>query len=369
MITIQKTNFRLRRVVPRKLYTLWSDLLTDIALGMADATKESEARKALKRYLMVKAVLVQPVRGGGARQNRNVNLTEKLMSSFWKGREDEVWQTAIEIEQARKEKKVRQRNRRAKKVGKVVASQPMVKMSEVKRRSDRAKELTNDGELSKAFAVMVQRGVAPSTDSIVSQLMKKFPARRKAVCWPRRERIYELRKLIEEISIEKDVVRAGNIMDLSSKGVNIESLRVLRESIENDFQAVQVQWQDIVLAASRAKKSTGGGLCQLTPWHLKTAVNNSSGNKCAKVLAQWANRWARGDFDTGLGAVLAMSRLIPIYKDWETDDVRPVACASAVRRLMGRALAEKIRRRVEGLTEDHQLGLKKTGYEIGIHSA
>ena len=36
---------------------------------------------------------------------------------------------------------------------------------------------------------------------------------------------------------------------------------------------------------------------------------------------------------------------------------------------MGRALAEKIRRRVEGLTEDHQLGHKKTGYEIGVHSA
>ena len=32
------------------------------------------------------------------------------------------------------------------------------------------------------------------------------------------------------------------------------------------------------------------------------------------------------------------------------------------------SLAEKIRRRVEGLTENHQLGLKKTGYEIGVHS-
>ena len=106
MVSVQKTNFRLRRVVPRKLYTLWSDLLTDIALGMADATKESEVRKALKRYLMLKAVLIQPVRGGGARRNRNVNLTEKLMFSFWKGNEDEVWQTAIEIEQTRQRKKV-----------------------------------------------------------------------------------------------------------------------------------------------------------------------------------------------------------------------------------------------------------------------
>ena len=196
---------------------------------MADATKESEVRKGLKIYLMVKAVLVQPVRGGGARQNRNVNLTEKLMSSFWKGREDEVWQTALEIEQARHKKKFRQQKSRAKKGQKVGASQSMTKMSEVKSRSDRAKELTNDGELSKAFAVMVQRGVAPPTDSIVSQLKKKFPARRKVVHWPRREKIDELRKLIEKIPIEKVLNRAGNIKELTSRGVDIESLRNLRE--------------------------------------------------------------------------------------------------------------------------------------------
>ena len=63
--SIQKTKFTLRRTVPKKLSTLWSDLLTDIALGMADATKESEAWRALKKYLMLKAVLIQPLRGGG----------------------------------------------------------------------------------------------------------------------------------------------------------------------------------------------------------------------------------------------------------------------------------------------------------------
>ena len=55
----------LRRVVPRKLGTLGSDLLTDIALEMNDVKKESEVWRALKRYLMVKAVLIQPVRSGG----------------------------------------------------------------------------------------------------------------------------------------------------------------------------------------------------------------------------------------------------------------------------------------------------------------
>ena len=104
-LKIQETKFVLRRTVPRKLYTLWSDIVTDIALGMSDATRESEARRALKRYLMLKAVLIKPIRGGGGRYNRNVNLTERLMTSFWKGDEDEVWKTAIEIEKSRQNKK------------------------------------------------------------------------------------------------------------------------------------------------------------------------------------------------------------------------------------------------------------------------
>ena len=89
--------------------------------------------------------------------------------------------------------------------------------SEVKRRSDRAKELANDGELSKAFSMMVQRGVAPSTDTNVSQLIKKFPMRRKTVQWPRKERIYELRKLIEEIEIEGEQIVTSKVIHLATK--------------------------------------------------------------------------------------------------------------------------------------------------------
>ena len=161
-MSIQKTKFMLRRWVPRKLCTLWSDLLTDIALGMADASKESEALRALKRYLMVKAVLIQPVRGGGGQQNRNINLKQKLMAAFFKGKEDEVWHTSMRIENKRKESRIAQTMRRRKKRslnGKVLHRKK--KENDVKRRSDRAKVLTNDGELSKAFAAMVQRGVAP----------------------------------------------------------------------------------------------------------------------------------------------------------------------------------------------------------------
>ena len=232
--------------------------------------------------------------------------------------------------------------------------------------------LTNDGELRTALALMVQSGVAPTTKDILAQLRSKFPRRRSGVNWPSEARIDELRNLVEKIAIEMDVdecASKGKNGDINPELSVSQSMKELQKSIDDGFQAVQVSWEDIVRVASRAKKSTGGGLCQLTPWHLKSAVLNSSGNKCAKMLAAWANRWARGDYDTSMGAILAMSRLIPIYKDWKTDDVRPVACGSSIRRLLGRAIAEKTRKRVEGLTEDHQLGLKKTGYEIGIHSA
>ena len=188
LISIQETTFLLRRAVPRKLYTLWSDILTDIALGMADATNESDARKALKRYLKLKSVLIKPVRGGCGYRNRNINLTEKLMISCYKGNEEEVWQTALEIEKSRQRKRAEQKSKKKRNLGGARIERTSRK-DEVKRRSDRVKILTNDGELRKAFATMVQPGVAPSTDDIVTQLTRKFPPRRNKVSWPNKDRI------------------------------------------------------------------------------------------------------------------------------------------------------------------------------------
>ena len=107
---------------------------------------------------MLKAVLVKPVRGGGGHRNRNINMTEKLMTVFWKGKEEEAWQTAVGIEQTRQKKIDPQRNQKKKRnlAGDLIGRSS--RMDEVKRRSDRAKILTNDGELRKAFATLVQRG-------------------------------------------------------------------------------------------------------------------------------------------------------------------------------------------------------------------
>ena len=90
--------------------------------------------------------------------------------------------------------------------------------------------------------MMVQRGVAPPTDNIISQLKREFPARRKDIQWLRRERIDELSKLVKEIiAIERDVNPRINIKDLTGKELEVESFRYLKDQIENNFQAVQIQ--------------------------------------------------------------------------------------------------------------------------------
>ena len=144
---------------------------------------------------MVKAILIQAVRGGARYQNRNTNLTKRLMFSFYKGDEDAVWNTASEIEKGRQMKRAFQQRRRNKRNLKGDKIEQNAQKSEVKRRSDRAKVLTNNGELSKAFAMMVQRGVAPSTGNIIAQLTKKFPKRKRMVRWPSKYRIDELRNI------------------------------------------------------------------------------------------------------------------------------------------------------------------------------
>ena len=136
---------------------------------------------------------------------------------------------------------------------------------------------------------MVQRGVAPTTGDIVSQLKSKFPKRKNIVGWPGKKRVDHLRILIKgkaasDIDIDECEDEEKPAV-LSNERVKSEALLEMKKSIENDFQAVHVHWEDILKVASRAKKSTGGGLCPLTPWHIRSAILNSSGSKCFKMLA------------------------------------------------------------------------------------
>ena len=110
--------------------------------------------------------------------------------------------------------------------------------------------------------------------------------------WPNKDRINDLSCHVEQSSTriegyDSDKKRKPS---LSNNGrLLIDSQQKFWEVIENNFQAPHVQEEDIVMVGLREKKSTGGWRCQLTPWHLRFAVLNSSGNKCAKIIASWTN--------------------------------------------------------------------------------
>ena len=135
------------------------------------------------------------------------------MVSFYKGNEDEVWQTSLEIEKRRQDKRTLQKKKRRKRnlQGDVIKRKD--DKDEAKRRSERAKVLANDGELRKAFATMVQRGVAPTTKDVITQLRTKFPLRKNKVSWPNKGRIEELRKMVEKAVVEIHVDECEEIED------------------------------------------------------------------------------------------------------------------------------------------------------------
>ena len=52
---------------------------------------------------------------------------------------------------------------------------------------------------------MVQRGVAPTTKDVITQLRTKFPLRKNKVSWPSKGRIEELRNMVERAVVEMEV--------------------------------------------------------------------------------------------------------------------------------------------------------------------
>ena len=64
LMSYEETKFLLRRVVPRKPRTLWSHIITDIALGEADAKNENHDKKALRRLSYAESCLKSQLEWG-----------------------------------------------------------------------------------------------------------------------------------------------------------------------------------------------------------------------------------------------------------------------------------------------------------------
>ena len=117
-----------------------------------------------------------------------------------------------------------------------------------------------------------------------------------------------------------------------------------------NYPSLVVNIEDILQAATDARKLTSGGLQQITPWHLKRAMLSSANDNCARTTAHLATRWDKGDFCLILGELTAKSKLIALHKDENQNDVRPITIGCTLRRLLIKAYCSTVKAQISQKT-------------------
>ena len=144
---------------------------------------------------------------------------------------------------------------------------------------------------------------------VLEELKRLNSPRINDISWPTREEVWKERRR---------AFKSSKTLKSRSGSGDGEDDWITAEKFEDNLLSIEITAEDIINAAKSAKRSTTGGLQQLTPWFLRLAVMHSPGNRCAMVMAKLANRWARGDFDPSVVALWAMGRLIPLFKSEKT---------------------------------------------------
>ena len=240
------TRLKIVNYIPRKLYTLWSKALTKALLALAKAKTEREGREATERYFKLKGTLVMPLRAGSRHRGHAVRSMEKRLWTWIEGKHDEVWEAAVNLENKRSKKKSNNIKEQDK-----TGDDPW-SVRDLERRYRRAKTLANDGEYSKAFSAIVDRGKAPISAKVMKDLKRMNPPRMNTVCWPTKKEVEEERQRARKVFKKWEVgATAGEQTDIS-------------DFFEDGTEAAEISTDDIIQAAKTAKRNSSGGLQQIT---------------------------------------------------------------------------------------------------------
>ena len=300
-----------------------------------------------------------PLKAGRQRKSASRKFHEKQMMRWLAGEHEECWQTAITIEH-RRQTRIKRRNLQRQK-GFInrednrendpqLLGEQLTK--EQKQRYRRARNYVNVGELGKGMTAIRSNGIAPVDENVLTQLRSKHPLRQKAVALPPLDEFKT-----EYADIDQKI---GHISQEYSQHV--------AKILDSILPSVTVTAENILSAAKSARRLTSGGLQQITPWHLKRALLADTNQAGAIAASRLATRWARGDFSSSLGELVAEAQLIALYKDSTKTDVRPVGVGCALRRLLTKAYCAKTRAQILAHVDRSQLGVLKGGYEIGVHA-
>ncbi len=118
---------------------------------------------------------------------------------------------------------------------------------------------------------------------------------------------------------------------------------------------------------ARIKYSTAAGPDGITPWLFAQCILNSLRDQLGNVMVRIGNRAARGDYSEEGGSAEAIGLLLGLWKNQEQTDVRPIAIASARRRILCKAFAATLKKDAKLKLGAHQAGVHTTGFEAVVH--
>ena len=114
-----------------------------------------------------------PLRSGKSHRSHSTRALQKRLWSWIEGNYDDVWEAALKVEMQRNCKVRRKKNANPKSPKEI---EPWSER-DMDSRYRRAKSLANDGEYSKAFSAIVDRGKAPLSHKVLEDLRSMNPSR------------------------------------------------------------------------------------------------------------------------------------------------------------------------------------------------
>ena len=291
------------RHIPKSCRDLFAEALSNLCSQAARNPRDHSKFRLL--FMFPRAVLRAPPRGGKRRRVHFSRLLSERLRRWLSGDYEALWSEATCASKAPKRTLEEQAD-------------------SLEKRCERAKALTQEGNLSKACSALLSCGIADVNPSVLCDLRSKHPSRPTAVKLP-------VTSLPPSIQMTRDEVAVG-----------IRS-----------FPA-----------------ASGAGPSKLFPDHLREALKCATPLKSERLLDEitsLVNIWASGEVCPSLATRICAAYLHPLLK--KDGGIRPVAVGETFRRLVSKCLNSAIRKEAASILSPLQLGVGvRGGCEIAIHS-
>ena len=252
-----------------------------------------------------RAVLRAPPRGGKRRRVHFSRLLSERLRRWLSGDYEALWSEATCASKAPKRTLEEQAD-------------------SLEKRCERAKALTQEGNLSKACSALLSYGIADVIPSVLCDLRSKHPSRPTAVKLP------------------------------------VTSLP----------PSIQMTRDEVVVGIRSFPAASGAGTSKLSPDHLREALKCATPLKSERLLDEitsLVNILASGEVCPSLATRICAAYLHPLLK--KDGGIRPVAVGETFRRLVSKCLNSAIRKEAASILSPLQLGVGvRGGCEIAIHS-